>query len=87
MGTKTDGRHLLDDITQIAGRGKVVHAINVASPTGMDTLIRTVFFGVDGPTFGDADGDGVTDNLDLCPDTPLGIAVDEAGCPIDSDND
>jgi hypothetical protein len=30
----------------------------------------------------DTDGDGVSDELDLCPDTPLGIAVDGTGCEI-----
>jgi outer membrane protein OmpA-like peptidoglycan-associated protein len=29
---------------------------------------------------GDEDGDGVPDNLDACPGTPRGIAVDERGC-------
>jgi OOP family OmpA-OmpF porin len=36
---------------------------------------------------GDADGDGVNDNLDRCPNTPRGAVVDEHGCPIDSDGD
>jgi OOP family OmpA-OmpF porin len=36
---------------------------------------------------GDADGDGVTDDIDRCPDTPLGFKVDCSGCPIDSDGD
>ena len=31
-------------------------------------------------TPGDSDGDGVTDDLDACPGTPRGIAVDERGC-------
>jgi len=35
----------------------------------------------------DSDGDGVDDKYDLCPDTPLGVKVDEYGCPIDSDKD
>jgi len=38
----------------------------------------------------DADGDGVMDNLDLCPDTPAGASVDENGCwtgQLDSDGD
>lgn len=30
----------------------------------------------------DSDGDGVTDNLDRCPDTPHGVKVDAAGCPL-----
>ncbi|OPY87971.1 MAG: Outer membrane porin F precursor [Smithella sp. PtaU1.Bin162] len=35
----------------------------------------------------DADKDGVPDNLDKCPDTPAGVAVDKDGCPFDSDRD
>ena len=36
----------------------------------------------------DDDGDGVTNDLDLCPGTPGGTMVDEDGCPIgDPDTD
>jgi OOP family OmpA-OmpF porin len=35
----------------------------------------------------DSDGDGVTDDLDQCPDTPKGAPVDAKGCPLDSDGD
>ncbi len=35
----------------------------------------------------DSDGDGVPDSKDMCPNTPLGVKVDEFGCPLDSDND
>lgn len=35
----------------------------------------------------DSDGDGVTDVHDLCADTPPGVAVDGAGCPLDNDGD
>ena len=35
----------------------------------------------------DADGDGVPDKLDKCPNTPKGVKVDAFGCPIDSDGD
>ncbi|HIP53013.1 MAG TPA: OmpA family protein [Chromatiales bacterium] len=35
----------------------------------------------------DADGDGVPDDKDKCPDTPKGAPVDENGCPLDSDGD
>lgn len=31
----------------------------------------------------DADGDGVCDNADLCPDTPEGREVDAKGCPVE----
>jgi len=30
----------------------------------------------------DSDGDGVTDSLDQCPNTPKGIKVDRVGCPV-----
>ena len=39
------------------------------------------------PLVGDADGDGVNDDLDKCPGTPTGTAVDANGCELDSDGD
>lgn len=35
----------------------------------------------------DSDSDGIKDSRDLCENTPLGVAVDEFGCPLDSDAD
>jgi outer membrane protein OmpA-like peptidoglycan-associated protein len=35
----------------------------------------------------DADGDGVPDKRDKCPDTPHGCTVDVNGCPADADGD
>ncbi len=35
----------------------------------------------------DADGDGIADRKDKCPDTPKGVKVDESGCPLDKDKD
>ena len=32
----------------------------------------------------DADEDGVTDDMDVCPNTPQGAEVNEQGCPLDS---
>ncbi|MFT7559713.1 MAG: CxxC motif-containing protein (DUF1111 family)/predicted lipoprotein with Yx(FWY)xxD motif [Flavobacteriales bacterium] len=40
-----------------------------------------------GVIVGDADNDGVNDNLDQCANTPAGAAVDNVGCPSDSDSD
>lgn len=39
------------------------------------------------PVLADADGDGVPDQLDKCPGTPAGVAVDSHGCPLDTDGD
>ncbi|MCB9204076.1 MAG: hypothetical protein H6603_03765, partial [Flavobacteriales bacterium] len=36
---------------------------------------------------GDSDSDGVSDLIDICPNTPEGANVDENGCPLDSDMD
>ncbi|WP_052378581.1 OmpA family protein [Polycyclovorans algicola] len=35
----------------------------------------------------DADGDGVADFLDRCPNSPAEVQVDRFGCPLDSDGD
>lgn len=35
----------------------------------------------------DADGDGVSNLVDRCPNTPSGVQVDRYGCPLDSDGD
>lgn len=45
------------------------------------------------PPIGDLDQDGVTDDIDACPDTPFAVPVDATGCPAqaaapgDSDGD
>jgi OOP family OmpA-OmpF porin len=35
----------------------------------------------------DSDRDGVPDKADKCPGTPIGVKVDQYGCPIDTDGD
>jgi len=35
----------------------------------------------------DSDNDGVFDHKDRCPDTPVGVKVDQWGCPLDNDQD
>lgn len=35
----------------------------------------------------DKDKDGVENKLDQCPNTPVGVSVDEKGCPLDNDGD
>ncbi len=37
--------------------------------------------------YGDEDGDFILDAADKCPGTPYGVAVDTAGCPLDTDMD
>ena len=48
----------------------------------------TLFLGEVSPyPLRDSDGDGVPDINDKCPETPLGVPVDEDGCPFPSDSD
>lgn len=35
----------------------------------------------------DTDGDGVSDDMDTCPDTPAGVPTNEQGCEADTDGD
>ena len=51
----------------------------------LDHFVEDVFYRVEAPA--DSDGDGVVDELDDCPNTPKGVAVDAKGCPVDSDSD
>ncbi len=60
----------------IGGKGKEV----VPSPAPALIMEAT-------PALSDSDGDGIADNLDKCPGTPMGVSVDSRGCPLDSDKD
>lgn len=55
----------------------------IGSATGTVDFVKKVFL----KHAPDADGDGVSDHLDKCPDTPSGVMVDSNGCPLDSDRD
>lgn len=57
--------------------------------TSGDAFTATLYYGdnpVDADSFvyvvGDADGDGVSDDKDKCPNTPAGSVVDEDGCTM-----
>ncbi|RMF90651.1 MAG: hypothetical protein D6736_06440 [Nitrospinota bacterium] len=58
---------------------EVIAKVNALCPAKPTPVVRAAPL--------DSDGDGVTDDLDQCPDTPGGVAVDAQGCPLDSDKD
>src|SRR5690606_31313957 len=71
--------YLVGAATQGASDDATTDEATEAAPAPVSNISATVF--------GDADGDGVTDALDHCPDTTPGTLVDEHGCESDSDGD
>jgi len=76
LGEDFEGRLLLGDLVNVTGCGRGWLVDKVNSIEGMESMVRTIFFG----GYGDEDGDGVPDNIDECPGTPRGAEVDERGC-------
>ena len=60
-------------------------ADNSRFDVGMDAMLSVAFGGHKAPK--DSDKDGVVDKSDLCPNTPLGDAVDANGCSLPKDSD
>ncbi len=86
VGDSPQGMALMDQFTKIGGCGVAVSADAVNSPEAMADYVKTVFLAQsDAPR--DADGDGVADVGDQCPDTPPGSVVNAQGCRPDSDGD
>ena len=73
----------------IALRGDIRHMILLND--NYNNLEYTIglayYFGGPKPAPLDSDKDGVTDNYDKCPGTPIGVRVDRDGCPLDTDRD
>lgn len=88
IGCGTSG--FMGSIASILDCGYVTYAANLATPDDMARFVTNVFFNpgtakaVAPPPMksedGDADGDGVGDSVDQCPNTPRGAEVDERGC-------
>jgi hypothetical protein len=59
--------------------GKVDRIVLFSASGGFSLIVDNLSFG---PLGGDADGDGVLDENDECPDTPANTIVDAHGCNI-----
>lgn len=83
LGEKPEGRGFMERLAGVTGCAPVFDAGDIATGSGMAKFIETAFLemGVD------ADGDGVADAKDKCPNTPRGVPVDAMGCPRDRDGD
>jgi OOP family OmpA-OmpF porin len=83
VGDNPEGSDLLKKIAAAGQCGLHTSADSIVSEAGMVEFVKTVFLS-ERP---DSDGDGVPDDVDQCPNTPKGVKVDAAGCPLDSDGD
>ncbi len=80
---RLDARHIID-LDSGTGTHDALVSAGVSwlmGPTGTPTEEPST------PTIIDADKDGVPDKIDLCPDTPARVSVEDSGCPADSDQD
>ena len=79
---------MTEQIVKVGGCGFAVNADDIAAPEAMARYVREVFLGpaaapvalAASSVAADADGDGVPDSRDRCPDTPAGVGVDPDGC-------
>lgn len=74
------GQVVLQQLSDISGCGFSTTAGAIASSNGMADFVSKVFFNKVQLAEGDADGDGVLDSKDKCPNTPKGAQVDKDGC-------
>ena len=76
VGDNAAGKALMEQVAQAGECGFSVNADDIASADSTADFVEKVFL----THHLDSDGDGVTDDKDLCPDTPSGLKVDENGC-------
>lgn len=83
IGNDPEGSLLLSRMVETTGCGLKVTGGAISKGEGMQAFIRTVFMNGDfvpEPACIDSDEDGVCNDVDDCPGTPRGVAVNERGC-------
>ena len=87
IGNNPEGGLFMDKLAGEMDCGFSISVDKIASDEDMVDFVKQVFLTTDV----DSDRDGVPDSLDKCPGTPVGVEVDESGCPriaqTDSDSD
>ena len=79
IGDDETGEEVLEGVVQASQCGERVSADDLENPKTLAAFVKKVF-GYEYKQVTDADGDGVPDNKDQCPDTPKGAPVDAHGC-------
>ena len=92
VGDAADGKALVKDLAAVGKCGAAYNAIDLLSGQGMADFVKDVFLEAkpDAPAPApapkpaavkmDTDKDGVYDDMDHCPRTPMGAKVNSAGC-------
>ncbi len=86
IGDSPAGKQVMDQVATAGGCGYSTTADRLASSGSMAGFVEGIFLSKPAPKPVpvakpmDSDGDGVTNNLDQCPDTPMGATVDARGC-------
>ena len=89
VGDNPGGKEILEQIAQAGGCGISTTADQLGSSANMAGFVEALFLAKPAPKPVpvavapkpmDTDKDGVPDNLDQCPNTPLGATVDARGC-------
>ncbi len=93
VGKDKSGQSLMEKLAKTSACGGFVKATDLASPQDMAAFVKRVFLAAPpkkevkpapappkAPKPQDSDYDGVIDDRDYCPKTPVGAKVDEKGC-------
>jgi OOP family OmpA-OmpF porin len=88
IGDDPSGKAVLEQIAKTGGCGYATTADRLATSSSMAGFVESIFLAKAAPKPVpmaaskpmDSDKDGVPDNLDQCPNTPLGATVDARGC-------
>ena len=89
VGDNLAGKMTLEQIAKAGGCGISTTTDRLAPSANMAGFVESLFLAKSAPKPApmaaapkpmDSDKDGVTDNLDQCPNTPLGATVDARGC-------
>ena len=88
IGDDPAGKANLEQIAKIGGCGYATTADRLSASSSMAGFVESIFLAKAAPKPipmaaakpMDSDKDGVPDNLDQCPKTPLGATVDARGC-------
>jgi OOP family OmpA-OmpF porin len=88
IGDDPAGKANLEQIAKIGGCGYATTADRLSTSSSMAGFVEGIFLAKAAPKPipmaaakpMDSDKDGVPDNLDQCPNTPLGFTVDAKGC-------